>query len=41
MHSQYQEKGTQNIAELFKERTKYADTKVTVKGYYETQLGTY
>jgi len=32
MHSQYQEKGTQNIAELFKERTKYADTKVTVKG---------
>ena len=32
MHSKYQEKGTQNIAELFKERAKYANTKVTVKG---------
>ena len=32
MHSKYQEKGTQNIAELFKERAQYANTKVTVKG---------
>jgi hypothetical protein len=32
MHSKYEEKGTQSIAELFRERDKYADTKVTVKG---------
>lgn len=32
MHSKYQEKGTQSIAELFKERKQYANTKVTVKG---------
>ncbi|QOP45560.1 GW dipeptide domain-containing protein [Sulfurimonas paralvinellae] len=32
MHSQYEEKGTQSIAKLFKERTQYAGTKVTVKG---------
>ncbi|HFB53412.1 MAG TPA: hypothetical protein ENJ67_01655 [Sulfurimonas autotrophica] len=32
IHSKYQEKSTQSIAELFKERAKYANTKVTVKG---------
>ena len=32
MHSKYQEKSTQSIAELFKERAQYANTKVTVKG---------
>ncbi|MEN4052929.1 MULTISPECIES: GW dipeptide domain-containing protein [Sulfurimonas] len=32
MNSKYQEKGTVSIAGLFKERTQYAQTKVTVKG---------
>jgi len=32
MHSKYQEAATQNIADLFKERAQYANTKVTVKG---------